>query len=140
VEIVTGLQPAPDVDIAQLFRDDAMLKALAETVAPLLHPEFEVVFMDALRGETTYPGIDGLSEGWLDWLFPWETYRTELEEALDLGERVLLLVRDYGRREGNTQEVVLNGAAIWTLRDGKIARLEFHNDRATALKAVGLEG
>jgi ketosteroid isomerase-like protein len=30
------------------------------------------------------------------------------------------------------------GATIWTIRDGKIARIEFHNDRARALKAAGL--
>jgi hypothetical protein len=54
-------------------------------------------------------GIDGLSEAWLDWLSPRETYRTEMEEARDLGERVLLLVRDFGRREGSTQEVASCG-------------------------------
>jgi hypothetical protein len=30
------------------------------------------------------------------------------------------------------------GAAIWTIRGGKVARIEFHNDRAKALKAAGL--
>jgi ketosteroid isomerase-like protein len=139
VDLVVSLQPAHDVDIAKLFRDGAIVKALATTLAPILDPDFEAVVVGALRGETTYRGFDGLREVWLDWLAPWEEYRTELEEALDLGDRVLLLVRDYGRREGSTQEVVLIGAAVWTLRDGKIARAEFHSDRATALEAVSLE-
>jgi len=28
---------------------------------------------------------------------------------------------------------------VWTFRDGKIARLDIYEDRAEALKAVGLE-
>jgi ketosteroid isomerase-like protein len=140
VELIVRLQPAPSVDIAELFRDEVASTALVEAVAPVLNPDFEAVFVDALRGETTYRGIDGLREAWLDWLSPWETYRTEVEEARDLGERVLLLVRDFGRREGSTQDVALNGAAVWTLREGTVVRAEFHHDRATALKAVGLTG
>ena len=34
-------------------------------------------------------------------------------------------------------EVEMMGAVIWTIREGKVARIEFHNDRATALKAAG---
>jgi ketosteroid isomerase-like protein len=138
LELVVSMQPGPDVDIAQLFRDEAILKSLATTVAPTLHSDFEAVVVGALRGDITYRGFDGLRELWLDWLSPWEAYRTELEEARDLGDRVLLLVRDFGRRAGATQEVVLSGAAVWTLRDEKIARAEFHGDRATALASVGL--
>lgn len=47
--------------------------------------------------------------------------------------------RDLGRREGSTQEVELLGAAVWTIRNGKIVRAEFYPDRAEALEAVGLE-
>ena len=140
VDLIVSLQPAPAIDIAELFRDGAKSTALVEAVAPLLHRDFEAVFVDPLRGETTYRGIDGLREAWLDWLSPWEAYRTEIEEARDLGDRVLLLVHDFGRRKGSTQEVALNAAAVWTVRDRKIVRAEFHNDRTAALEAVGLAG
>ena len=30
-------------------------------------------------------------------------------------------------------------AAVWTVRDGKVARVEFYTDRAAALEAIGLE-
>jgi ketosteroid isomerase-like protein len=138
LELIVSLQPARDVDIAHMFRDDAIVEAVATTLAPLLHPDFEAAVVDALRGETTYRGFDGLRELWLDWLSPWEAYRTELEEARDLGDRVLLLVHDFGRREGSTREVVLNSATVWTLRDGKIARAEFFAIRSDAFKAAGL--
>jgi ketosteroid isomerase-like protein len=138
LELIVSLLPARDVDIAHMFRDDAIVEAVATALAPLLHPDFEAAVVDALRGETTYRGFDGLRELWLDWLSPWEAYRTELEEARDLGDRVLLLVHDFGRSEGSTREVVLNSATVWTLRDGKIARAEFFAIRSDAFKAAGL--
>ena len=83
-------------------------------------------------------GIEGLRAGWLDWLTPWATYRIEVEKAIDLGDQVLLLHRSFGRLEGSTQEVEFRGANLWTIRDGRIARLETYTTHEEALKAVGL--
>jgi ketosteroid isomerase-like protein len=66
------------------------------------------------------------------------TYRTEIEEGIDLGDRVLLRLRDFGRRAGSSQEVKLTAAAVWTVHGGKVARIDFYATRAEALKAVGL--
>jgi hypothetical protein len=41
----------------------------------------------------------------LDWIAPWATYRIETEEVIDLGERVVVLNHDRGRREGSTHEL-----------------------------------
>jgi len=139
VELVRGLQPAPDVDIAELFRDDEIWAALTEAVAPLSHSDFECVLHAIDSEPTTYPGLVGLRTGWLDWVAPWVTYRTEIKDVIDAGEQVLVLTHDFGRREGSTEDVKLIGAAVWTVRDGKIARAEFYTDRAEAFAAVGLE-
>ena len=136
VELVTGIQPTPDTDMAALFRDDASVAALQKAVAPLFHPDFEARTSTGLQPSTR--GLDGLRELWLDWMEPWETYRTEVEDAMDLGDQVLLLVRDYGRRRGMDSEVSVLGAALWTIVAGRIARVVFYNDRAEALEAVGL--
>ena len=141
VELVTGLQPGPDADIAAFFREEASLPALREAVAHLIHPDFEAGTATGLQAsglKASYRGLDGLTELWLDWLEPWESYRTEIEDAIDLGDQVLLLVRDYGRRHGMESEVSLLGAALWTIADGRIVRAVFYSDRAEALEAVGL--
>jgi ketosteroid isomerase-like protein len=52
---------------------------------------------------------------------------------------VLVLVRAFGRLEGSQGEVENTSASVWTVREGKIARVEFYIDRAEALKAAGLE-
>jgi ketosteroid isomerase-like protein len=138
VDLVLGLMLAPDVDIAPLFRDDEMWAALVDVVAPLIHREFECT--GTLFGtETTYGGgVDGFRSFWLDWTAPWVTYRSETEEIFDLEDRVLQFAREFGRRDGNTEEVMGSNAAVWTFRDGKIVRFDAYADRAVARKAAGL--
>jgi ketosteroid isomerase-like protein len=140
VELVLGLQPPRDLDLAHLFRDDAAFAAMIKVVAPKLHPDCEIVGIEPTRGKTIYRGLDGLRAFNLDWLSPWETYRAEIVDAKNLGDRVLLLVRDFGRRKGSSQDVVQNAASIWTLREGEVVRVEFYADRSTAFEAAGLAG
>jgi ketosteroid isomerase-like protein len=138
VELVTALQPAPDVDIAELFRSDELSSALAAAIAPLFHSDFESVPPGVPGTESIHFGLDGLREAWLGWIEPWLTYRTEIKQGIDAGDRVLLLTQDYGRREGVAEEVKIDGSAVWTISEGKIARAEFFADRADAFKAAGL--
>jgi ketosteroid isomerase-like protein len=138
VEIVRRFQPTPDLDITVLFRDDAAWVALTEAAASVLHQDFAAGIRTLGKQEPFLPGVDGLRSIWLDWLEPWESYRTEIEDVIDVGdERVLVLTRDYGRRVGSNAEVRTHGAGLYTMRDGKIALAEFM-PRDEALKAVGL--
>ena len=137
VELVMALQRAPDDDFVQLIRDDERWAKLVEAVAPFVHAEAETA-RPGLPGGKTYIGLDGFRESWLDWLAPYAEYRTEVEEAIDCGERVLLLQSSSGRLAGSTKEVKLAPAVVYTVRDGKIARFEPYADRAQALEAVGL--
>jgi ketosteroid isomerase-like protein len=138
VEIVRALLPGPDVDLVPLFRDDEMWAAANPVIARLLHPEFECA--NVMFGTThTYVGLDGLRAMMLDWMAAWATYRLEVQEAIDCGDRVLVLTHDFGSREASGREVKLIGAEVWTVRDGKIARWEVYADRADAVKTLGLE-
>jgi ketosteroid isomerase-like protein len=139
VELVRSLQPAPDVDIAQLVRDDDINARWVEAVTTVFHSDFVCVMMMTFEGPATYVGLDGLREAWLDWTAPWAAYRTEIEQLIDAGDRVVVLVRDFGRREEGPYEVAFIGAAVWTVRRGKVARVEFIPDRAQALEAAGLD-
>jgi ketosteroid isomerase-like protein len=139
VELVRGLLPSPDTDLVALFREEATATALAEAVAPLFHEDFEAVVQDWAPGQgVRYAGLQGLRAAWLDWLDPWESYRTEVENLIDAGDDVVALVRDHGRRAGMAVEVGLVGASVWTVRDGKIAKAIFYPNRSEALEAVGL--
>jgi len=103
-------------------------------------PELGAELTAALFGsEISYGvGIDGFRALWLDWLAPWETYRAEPEKAIDLGDRVLWLGLDFGRRKGSAEEVRAKIAVVWTFRDGKVVRWDGYADRDEAFKALGL--
>ena len=140
VELVRRLQPSADTDLVAAFRDDATAAALMETLSPFFHEDVEIVAPSFVAGEgVRFVGLEGLRAGWLDWLEPWESYRVEVEDVIDAGDDALVLVRDFGRRAGMTVEVSVAGGAVWTVRDGRVARVAFYLNRSEALKAAGLE-
>ncbi len=136
VELVQALIPTADTDVAPLFRDEGLFEASKEALAPHLHPDFESVAV--WQGGTTYAGVEGFREMWLDWLQPWATYYVDVEEVIDAGDRVVVLVRDRGRRHDMEAEVGLISGSVWEVRDGRIARVHFCGDRGEALAAAGL--
>jgi ketosteroid isomerase-like protein len=140
VDVVLTLQSPATEDFAQLLRDDNAWAALAKGTEPLFQPDFETVAPGVPGTEKSYTGLDGLRAAWLEWVAPWASYRSETKEAIDAGDRVLVIVNDFGRREGSTEEVKVDGAAVWSLRDGKIARFEAYTHRSEAREAIGLEG
>jgi ketosteroid isomerase-like protein len=136
VDLVLSLQ-VWDIDLVPFFRDDERIAEAMNAVTHLYHPDVEAVHR-RLGGDRIYFGLEGMWASWLDWLSPWESYRAHLEDAIDCGDKVLLIVRDSGRREGSTAWVDSHNAAIWTVRDGKLVRAEFYADRDWARKDAGL--
>ena|SRR5436190_934393 len=137
VELLRAMLPGPDTDVANLLRDDALFTQTAEALAGLFDPNVEAV--PAWRGTgTTYSGIEGFREMWLDWLQPWATYHVQVEEMIEVGDRVVVLVRDSARRHDMDVEVELISGSVWSFRDGKIARVEFHANRHELRAATGV--
>jgi hypothetical protein len=137
VELVRSLQPGPDVDLVALFRDAT---GLMEAYSPFFHEDCEILAPTVITGgqRERLVGLGSLRTLWLDWLDPWESYRTEIDDVIDAGDEVVVLPRDYGRRAGMDVEVNVLGATVWTVRNGKVARVAFYLHRSEALEAVGL--
>jgi ketosteroid isomerase-like protein len=138
VELVLAVLGDADADLVPLVRDDAMWAAASQGAASVLHPDFEVVGT-VIGTDRPFVGLDGFREFLLDWLAPWEAYRSEVVRTIDRGDHVVTIFRIFGRREGSTSELGDSAAWIWTIRDGKVARIVGYADPADALKAVGLE-
>lgn len=127
------------MDLASAWRDPDSARAIEAVLTRHLHPDCEVVIDLGGIGEVrTRAGPDGMRETWLEWMEPWASYRTEIERFVDLGDRVLVVIRDYGRYEPGGPEARLTGAAIWTVRDQKVIRAEFYADREVAFRAAGV--
>jgi ketosteroid isomerase-like protein len=137
VALLTAMLPGPDTDIANLLRDDALFAQTVEALAGAFHPDVESV--PAWRGTgATYSGIEGFREMWLDWLQPWATYHVRVDEMIEAGDSVVVLVRDRARRHDMDVEVELISGSVWTFRDGRIARVEFHANREELREATGV--
>jgi ketosteroid isomerase-like protein len=142
VEIVRQLLgPFEQDDIAPLFRDDAIAIPLLAASEPFFETDFECVFVRDDVGRAAYSGLEGLRAAWLDWLRPWASYRAGVEDVVDAqAGRVLVLTRDYARPNGGDAEANFVGATLWTVRGGRIARIEFYWNRDEGLAAAGLAG
>jgi len=136
VEIVQTLIPPPEVDVASLIRDDSLFEQSRAAFEPFVDPDVEAVAM-WLPAARTYAGIDGFRSLWLDWLEPWATYYVRVDELIDTGERVVALIRDSGQRHDVDAEVEISAGSVWTIRNGRVVKVEFCT-REDALKAAGL--
>jgi len=63
----------------------------------------------------------------------------ECEEMIDAGDQVVSLVAMKGTTRTGGAEISAPGAAVWTVVDGRVRRVEFHLDRNAALRAAGID-
>jgi ketosteroid isomerase-like protein len=108
-----------------------------DRVTPIFHADFEWVAHAGPEVAQTYSGLDGVRDGFADWFAPLTSYRSEAQRAIDCGDRVLLLLCDYGRLPETEQEVAYMPGLIWTVRDGRIARLETFQTKLKPSKPWG---
>jgi ketosteroid isomerase-like protein len=86
-------------------------------------------------------GITGLlrgHEGVRSWFRTWyegfENVNYELEELVDAGDDVFVVVGQTGRGRGSGVEVFMRLYGVWTLRDEKVTRVAWFQERAAALE------
>ena len=74
-----------------------------------------------------------------DWLDMFDEFRSEAVELIDAGEdRVIAVTKISGRAKLSGVETDLTYAALYTIRDGKVARGREYWTKEQALEAAGL--
>jgi ketosteroid isomerase-like protein len=112
--------------------------ASGEPAWELLHDDVEVHDHDIMdAGE--YRGHEGFGRWLEDWAAAWSEYTMEPEEFLDAGDRVVAFILQKTTGQGSGIALERHDAMVVEARDAKIVRLDYYNNRAQALKAVGLE-
>jgi ketosteroid isomerase-like protein len=119
-------------------------ETIESTFARLASPDFEVVMVGPEYNprqaqDFVGRGSPGFTEVWAERTSAFENFRIDVEKMTEHGEQVLMLVTLSGRSKTGGVEISQPAAAVWTVRDGKLARVEFHLDPERARKAVGLE-
>jgi ketosteroid isomerase-like protein len=83
-------------------------------------------------------GHDAVRASLARWKAEWHDYKVMPEEFVDMGDRVVVTVRLRGRGRGSGVEIDARFYDVYTLRDGKIVRMDQFTQRSEALEAVGL--
>jgi len=135
-DLIRALLPPPEVDLAQVVRDDDAFTASVAAAGDLLDPGLESAAF-WLGGGRSYRGVEGFRRMWLDWLEPWETYHAQVEAIHEEDDRVIVLIRDRGRHPGSDAEVELLAGSVWTVRAGKVTRVELYANREELFEASG---
>ena len=97
--------------------------------------------MSTFRGwpeRQTYEGVEGAMEFISDWAGAWEGWELTIEELFDAGDKVVAVIRQRGRSKESGVEVDMTFAQVWTMRDGKQARMEMYADVDEGMRAAGL--
>ncbi len=138
VEIVRAIQPPSGTELTEVY----VLEGAAErikAVAPHFDPEFEFEAHGGVGERMRGRGLQALAEAWWEWMQPFEIFRTEVEGFIDVDDdRVLVLIRDHTRPRGTDAEIESVGCNLWTLRNGRITRIDFYPTRSQGLEAAGL--
>jgi len=92
-----------------------------------------------LRTRTVSRGHAGVRQAWRDWFSAFSEIDAEVAELIDAGDQVVAVIRERELGRASGVPVEATHAAVWTLAHGKVIRMQMLDDRAQALKAVGLE-
>ena len=120
---------------------DAWNRGDPETAFEFLDPDVEVSVPPDLPEAGTYRGRAEVKHWVAEQLLPiLEEIRAEPEKFFDAGDQVVVLVRYFGRGKASGIEVrgAIVDAHVWTLRDGKVQKLQMYQGTEKALEAVGL--
>jgi ketosteroid isomerase-like protein len=125
------------VDVARRFLD-AFAAGDDQTQIALLHPDVELVEWPEAPDTHHVRGVRETIEIRNSWFEAWDSLRYDVEEFLESGDRVVACGKAQAKGKGSAVEVDFDSYTVFTLRDGRIARMEFFIEKEPALATAGL--
>jgi ketosteroid isomerase-like protein len=105
----------------------------------LIHPDILWHTRADLPDTATYRGHDGAATLMAEWFGAFDDLHVDVEELIDAGDRVVVVLRLHGRVRGSDHEVDMSETHVLTIRDGKVSEVYEYPTKAEALKVVGLD-
>jgi ketosteroid isomerase-like protein len=110
-----------------------------EAALGLYLPEIEIDLSGGQKvGDRFYYGFEGVQQYIRDWVSVFGDFTTDVDEWVDAGDQVIAIVHSCGRGRRSGVPVDMREAHLWTVREGKLRRLQTFATRADALEAAGL--
>jgi ketosteroid isomerase-like protein len=111
-----------------------------ESALHLMHKDIVWLQRKDVPDSQIYRGHDGVARMTAQWSTSFEQFAGEVEELIDVDDRVVVVTRLHGRVGGADQEVDMTTAYVGRWADGRLAEVHEYPNKAEALKAVGLVG
>jgi len=113
---------------------DAYSRGDYDRIAGFHDPHIVVVTLE----EGALYGNNAVLANYERWNEAWEGAETTLEEVIGLGDRVFVATRFHARGRASGVEVDTRLYEVYTVRDGKVLRIDEYATRDEALEAAGL--
>jgi ketosteroid isomerase-like protein len=108
-----------------------------DTLGRFLDPDIEwLPVTESLLAVETYRCLDGVRRFWGEFLSAWESYRVDPLRFDDAGDQVAVVVHIVGRT--HELEVAETRSSLFTVRDGRVVRVQSFADPDAAREAAGL--
>jgi ketosteroid isomerase-like protein len=118
---------------------DAVAAGDVDAVLDLLDPQVEWRAPESLPWGGTFRGHDGIREFFARVIDQPAEFGREVQEYLQVGDRVAVLLRLFGRSNDGDGEFNVLEIHVWTVRHGKLVDFDGTFDTATVLRALQLE-
>jgi ketosteroid isomerase-like protein len=119
----------------EAFRDSG-----EDAIFEYLHAEVDMTPVAELPGAEAYHGHDGFRSFFQTLREAFGDFGWEPQEFVDLGDHVLVETRFFAAGRGSGIPVDATMYNVWTIREGKVARVRSYLDWTEALEATGASG
>src|SRR5436853_4908736 len=115
IDLVRRFHPE-SVDMVEFFGDPGAVEVVS--ALDVFADDVEVQFIATHSSDVpTYSGVQGLIEGWREWLTPWASYHLETRELTDAGGgQILGLIHARARTERDGVVVEADPAFVHPVR------------------------
>jgi ketosteroid isomerase-like protein len=108
-------------------------------IVEFTHPDFVAEVSAEISTEPdTYRGHDGIRRYFDSFQEAMYEIRFQAERFWDAGESVVVALRLTARGRRTNIPVEQRTAGVWTIRDGRVLRIQAYSSASQALEAVGL--
>lgn len=112
-----------------------------DAILVYLHPDIEWRMWEHFSGKpTTFRGHAGVRKVISIFEQNIDEFSVEPLEFIDAGASVVVPVCFRGKAKGTSEEIEFELVQVWTARGAKAVRLDVHESKEDALRAVGAPG
>jgi ketosteroid isomerase-like protein len=115
---------------------DALNRGDLDGMLARMHPDFEWRPLEASPVARVYRGSEQVRGYVEDWLSTMEGLRLDLEDATEVADHVVAVVRGHGRGRASGLQLDAPFCQVWTVRGGTAIEMEEYATREQGLAVV----